>query len=253
MINIATIRANFPAFANQASFPDDQISFWLQVSNLLIDQVKFGPPAPYTEVQSALVSGGAGYAVNDKLAFSGGTYTQPLILIVDTVDGGGAILTYTIRNTGQYTVTPTNPISASDTTGTGTGATFTAQWQSGPMTACDLAIQLLTCHNLAVEQRGIKEAANGSSPGTTQGAISAKSVGGVSVSYDVAVAAIDNAGDWNLTIWGTRFAKLANMFGMGPVTIIGNFNGGPFGQGWMAGPGSGWNGPIYAQGIDWDC
>jgi len=253
MIQIQDIRDDFPEFADQTAFPDSTITFWLNVAGLLINQNLWGAPASFTQVSGTIANGGANYAVNDKLALSGGVYSCPVILLVTTVDGSGAITAFAVQKTGSYTVTPPNPVAASDTTGNGAGATFSMTWKSGPKTECDLAIELYTCHNLVLEGRAAKEAASGAIPGGAQGVVSSKSVGPVSVSYDVALSAVEGAGDLNLSIYGQRLARLIKMFGMGPLTIIGSLCGGPFANGgFLAGPGAAWQGPIYAQGINWD-
>lgn len=88
--------------------------------------------ATYTinmEVNAAtLVHGGAGssagYHANDVLTVVGGTFTTAATITVNTVDGGGGILTYTLTNQGSYTVLPTNPVSTTVSPSGGTGATF---------------------------------------------------------------------------------------------------------------------------------
>ena len=67
-------------------------------------------------------AGGSGYVAGDVLSISGGTALIGAELTVDTVDGGGAVLTASISNAGSYTTLPTNPASTSG--GTGSGATF---------------------------------------------------------------------------------------------------------------------------------
>ena len=66
-------------------------------------------------------STGSGYQASQVLTAVGGTGTAAQIT-VNTVDGSGCILTYTISNAGSYTVPPTNPVSF--TGGTGNGALF---------------------------------------------------------------------------------------------------------------------------------
>jgi hypothetical protein len=73
---------------------------------------------------------GSGYAVGDIITLTTGTggtgtYTNPVRILVTTVDGSGGITGRVIMNTGQYTVTPTNPVAQNSTTGAGSGATFT--------------------------------------------------------------------------------------------------------------------------------
>jgi hypothetical protein len=74
-----------------------------------------------------IAGGGTGYIVGDTLTLSGGTSTTPAQLVVTSVSGTGAIIGFTVRNAGDYTVLPTSPATA--TGGSGTGATFTV-WQN---------------------------------------------------------------------------------------------------------------------------
>lgn len=79
-------------------------------------------------VYSAVVVGGgpssaAGYTLNDVLTLTG---TGSATVHVDSVDGGGGILTYHVVAVGTVTSLPSNPVAT--TGGTGTGATFTLTW-----------------------------------------------------------------------------------------------------------------------------
>jgi hypothetical protein len=79
-----------------------------------------------------LVSGGTGYSVNDVLTVSGVT-GGTVQVTVNTVTAG-VIATFTVTNFGSGTVSaiPANPVSV--TGGTGTGATFTVNWNCGNIT-----------------------------------------------------------------------------------------------------------------------
>lgn len=101
----------------------------------------------------------------------------------------------------------------------------------------DMAAELYTAHNIALEAKAQKEAANGGIPGGSVGVLNNKSVDKVSAGYDVNLATEKDAGHWNLTIYGTRLYRLMKMFGAGPVYI---------GAG-CAPPGSGpgWPGVMY--------
>lgn len=81
----------------------------------------------------------------------------------------------------------------------------------------DMAAELYTAHNLALEARAQKTADNGGIPGEAVGVLNNKSVDKVSAGYDTSAATEQGAGHWNLTIYGTRFIRLAKMFGAGPV------------------------------------
>jgi len=83
----------------------------------------------------------------------------------------------------------------------------------------DLGAELYVAHNLSLEARAQKEAQNGGVPGSQSGPISSKSVDKVSVSYDTGGASEEGGGQWNLTIYGTRFYNLAKKMGAGPIYI----------------------------------
>jgi hypothetical protein len=51
------------------------------------------------------------------------------------------------------------------------------------------------------------------------GVPSSRSVGGVSVSYDTQFGAEEDAGNWNLTIWGSQFIRLARQAGSGQIQL----------------------------------
>ena len=69
-------------------------------------------------------SSSAGYAMNDVLTLTG---TGSATITVDSVDGGGGILTFHVSAVGTVTSLPSNPVATSG--GTGTGATFTLKWK----------------------------------------------------------------------------------------------------------------------------
>jgi hypothetical protein len=88
-------------------------------------------------VSVTVTAGGSGYAVGDVLQFTGGTLTtssaapalqqnQPTVLNVTGVDGTGKITGISIASVGYYQTVPGNPVSV--TGGSGTLATFTANW-----------------------------------------------------------------------------------------------------------------------------
>jgi len=83
----------------------------------------------------------------------------------------------------------------------------------------DLLAQLFVAHNLSLEMVAIASAAQGAPPGTAVGAISAKGVDGVTVSYDVGSTALENQGFWGLTTYGQRFLYMARLFGARPLQL----------------------------------
>ncbi|MEC4682374.1 MAG: DUF4054 domain-containing protein [Nitrospirota bacterium] len=76
---------------------------------------------------------------------------------------------------------------------------------------------LLTAHYLTVDQQN-QSAVN---PGQVNGAITSKSVAGVSVTKDTASVVYKNAGDLNMTNYGIQFSRLARMMGAGAIQAIG--------------------------------
>jgi hypothetical protein len=83
--------------------------------------------AHYGVDSATIVAGGAsssaGYAINDVLTLTGTGSAQ---ITVDTVDGGGGILTFHVSAVGTITSLPSNPVATSG--GTGAGATFNLKW-----------------------------------------------------------------------------------------------------------------------------
>jgi hypothetical protein len=94
--------------------------------DLLNDLVTF----MITEAAASAVpaAGGSSYVQNDKITLSGGTFGTAAVFNVDTVDGGGAVLTVSVDTEGDYTATPSNPVST--TGGTGSGCTLTVTWKA---------------------------------------------------------------------------------------------------------------------------
>jgi len=122
-----------------------------------------------------------------------------------------------------------------------------------PATLFDIALELFTAHNLVLEQPAQLTAENNGVPGVTTGPISSKRVGPVSVSYDVAAGVDPDDGQYNLTIYGTRFINLYKLAGAPGIVANGNgcnANFGPFpvatGNAWSGPPIWGW-GPWSAM------
>jgi hypothetical protein len=79
----------------------------------------------------------------------------------------------------------------------------------------EYGISLVVAHQLTLAARDNSVAAAGGLPGSVQGAVSSKSVGGVSVSYDTSSAVLSDGGYWNLTSFGIQFLQLARLVGSG--------------------------------------
>ena len=76
---------------------------------------------------ATVVSGGSGYAVNDEITLSGGSFVVSAILRVTAVSSG-AVTTAAVVRAGVYTTVPSNAVAQASTTGAGTGATFNVTW-----------------------------------------------------------------------------------------------------------------------------
>ncbi len=79
-------------------------------------------------------------------------------------------------------------------------------------------VSLFVAHNIALQARNVAGSGSGGA-GFVAGAIASKSIGDVSVSYDNAIAKLDNAGQWALTIYGQQYLQLARMIGAGAVQL----------------------------------
>jgi hypothetical protein len=92
--------------------------------------------------------------------------------------------------------------------------------QAPVTTTLDIGLSLFVAHQLTLEARAVKAAANGGIPGSGPGGpVSSESVGGVSRSYDTSAGLLLDAGPWNLTVYGTRFLFLARLMGKGPIQM----------------------------------
>jgi Tfp pilus assembly protein PilV len=74
-----------------------------------------------------VVSGGTGYAVNDEILISGGTFTTQARYRITAVSAG-VVTTLTPITTPNYQALPTNPASTTTAIGTGSGLTLTVNW-----------------------------------------------------------------------------------------------------------------------------
>lgn len=105
----------------------------------------------------------------------------------------------------------------------------------------DLAAELFVAHNIVLEARAINESAGGGVPGSNIGPIETKHVDKVEVRYAAAMACVKDGGNFNLTIYGTRYLWLVNMFGAGPVQI--GVGASPLYNNWA------WSGPDVMPGF----
>lgn len=80
----------------------------------------------------------------------------------------------------------------------------------------DNGIELFVAHHLVMWKRS---ATGGSIPGNVTGVVSGKSVGPVSVSYDVGSVSFTDAGHWNASTYGQQIWFLIQMFGAGGLQL----------------------------------
>jgi len=114
------------------------------------------------------------------------------------------------------------------------------------MNLIDLGAQLFVAHNVTLDQGlSAAEGANGAPSGMTVGPVVSKSVGDLTIAYDVGVGVNEQDGHWSLTNYGTRFVKMARQIGSGPIQVgIGIVPPGQFGGVYYP-MGPGWPGPLF--------
>lgn len=83
----------------------------------------------------------------------------------------------------------------------------------------DYGLELFVAHNVIMAYNN--EVAVGSGDYSGQGVkpINSNSVGDVSVSYDLGHIMEENGGEWNSTIYGRKFLRLARLMGIGGVQL----------------------------------
>ena len=80
-------------------------------------------------------------------------------------------------------------------------------------------LYLFVAHQITLSAIDVAAADSGRTPGLTAGVISNKSVGGVSVSYDVNSTTLQDAGNYNMTKYGREFWKLMRIVGTGGAQV----------------------------------
>ena len=83
----------------------------------------------------------------------------------------------------------------------------------------DAGMELFVAHNIALQAMDQEAADAGSIPGTQSGLVGNQSAGGVSVSIDNQATIETGGGNYNLTVYGTRFIRLARLSGIGGLQI----------------------------------
>lgn len=90
----------------------------------------------------------------------------------------------------------------------------------GPMYS--RGIELYVAHYLTLAARNAQVAAGGGNPGLgggATGAVSSKTVGDVSISYDTSSGIDESAGQWGLTTYGQLLWNLILLFGAGAIQL----------------------------------
>ena len=82
-----------------------------------------------------------------------------------------------------------------------------------------LGTQCFVAHYITVDALMAKEAGNGGIGGLRGGMIASEGGDKVNVSFDMASVAEDGGGQWNQTVWGKRYYRLARIVGAGPVQV----------------------------------
>lgn len=82
-----------------------------------------------------------------------------------------------------------------------------------------LAISLYIAHEITLAAQSVAAAKIGGTPGGQAGLVNTKTVGSVTVGYDVQSTVEKNAGWWNLTTYGKQFYRLLRIFGSGCVQL----------------------------------
>lgn len=86
-------------------------------------------------------------------------------------------------------------------------------------TALDYGLELFVAHNLVLERQAQAASAAGGVPGLNTGAVTGKTVGPGSITYDANAGLEKDAGHWNLSTYGKRFIQLARMMGSGGLQV----------------------------------
>lgn len=100
----------------------DLLNTWLTVTLGTWTELEYSPAdSEAVSVDSIVDDGDSGYAVDDTITLTGGTFTTATVLIVTSVDGGGQITGVSIDTAGQYSVVPGDPVAQGSTSGSGVG------------------------------------------------------------------------------------------------------------------------------------
>lgn len=79
---------------------------------------------------------------------------------------------------------------------------------------------LWAAHFITLDADDAAAAAAGKPAGSVSGLATSKSVGSVSVGYDMTTASEEGAGHWNQTLYGRRFWRMTRLAGMGGIQLL---------------------------------
>lgn len=85
----------------------------------------------------------------------------------------------------------------------------------------DQGYELYIAHNVSLARQNQREANVGGQPGVSKGPIASKSIDKVNIAYNSEASIEENAGYYNLTVYGQQFIRLARMMGAGGIQIGG--------------------------------
>ena len=83
----------------------------------------------------------------------------------------------------------------------------------------EAGVNLYVAHELVLARQNAMIAANGGLPGQGSGIAANKTVGSVTVGYELTHNSEKNAGWWNLTNYGKQFYRLTQIFGAGCIQL----------------------------------
>jgi hypothetical protein len=86
----------------------------------------------------------------------------------------------------------------------------------------DFATMLYVAHLLTIQGPSNAQGGGGSGGGSISGPVTSKSVDKVSVSYDAGAVTYSGAAFWNQSGYGIQLYQLMQLFGAGPMHVLGD-------------------------------
>ena len=153
------------------------------VTTLAAGNSKYNAAASGYVVNASLAAAGSGYVVGDILAMTD-TCATHMQITVDMVNSSGAIIDFHINQVANCSSYPALPVASTDTTGSGTGATFNLNFPA-PDRYLDITTPIAPIEYVCTT--------SGSNSTSVWAKISGG--GGVFVAYDITGATAYNGGD----------------------------------------------------------